>query len=140
MQFHGARLKVDRANKHIEEIDRNIRNLSDPDTHTVTAGVDPHTGQKLIHYDIPQNIPTNLALVIGDAVHNLRTALDYAWLQTIERVVPSAVSDFAKFPIYPSLKVLEAALKGRKIDTVSPRLYELIVSHLKPYGGGDHSL
>ena len=69
MQFHGARLKVDRANKHIEEIDRNIRNLSDPDTHSVTAGVDPHTGQKLIHYDIPQNIPTNLALVIGDAVH-----------------------------------------------------------------------
>jgi hypothetical protein len=140
MQFHSSRLKVDRANKHIEDIDRSVRNLSDPDAHVVTTDVDPHTGQKFIHYDIPQDIPTNLALMIGDAVHNLRTALDYAWLQTLERVVPSAVSDFAQFPIYSSLKDLETALKTRKIDTASPRLYELIISHIKPYGGGDHSL
>jgi hypothetical protein len=47
----------------------------------------------------------SIALVLGDIAHNLKCALDYAWIKTIEVAAPSAISDFAKFPARNGLLV-----------------------------------
>jgi len=78
--------------------------------------------------------------VIGDAIHNHMCALDYAWLETLKRFVPSAVSKHTKFPVYPSGGELEAALKGLKIDTACPKLFTLMVCKIKPYDGGNDAI
>lgn len=80
-----------------------------------------------------EKILTTAALWIGDAVHNLKCALDYAWMETIERVAPVAISRFAKFPVYPTQEALEGALRGAKIHDVCQSLFRLMVDDIRPY-------
>jgi hypothetical protein len=140
MRFTSSRLKIERANKHIADIYAAVRTL--PDRYTATVEVNPQTGNEVIKHDLSDGntITTDLALMIGDAIHNLKCALDYAWIGTIERFVPSALDSSTKFPVRPTKDELESALRGRKIDTAAPTLFELVVSNIKPYQGGDHSI
>jgi hypothetical protein len=131
--------KIERANKHIADIEARIRAL--PDSYVATIETNPKAGNEVIKHDLRDaNTATNLALMIGDAIHNLKCALDYAWLGTIKRFVPSAVSKFTKFPVYPTGGELENALKGLKIDTACPKLFELMVCEIRPYDGGNDAI
>jgi hypothetical protein len=93
---------------------------------------------QIAHYHIEalENLP-DIALILGDAIHNFKTALDYAWLGTISILAPTAVSKFAKFPVYGSAINLESAMKSKSLDVISPRLFNCILSNIKPYDGGD---
>jgi hypothetical protein len=138
--FAQSDLKLKRANKHIADVNTIIRSL--PDAYVVTIERDDKARQQSLKYNLPnaENIALEIALVTGDAIHNLRTALDYAWVGTIGRLVPSALDSRTKFPVYPTRNDLEGALKGRKIDVASPALFKWIVSDTMPYAGGNGSL
>jgi hypothetical protein len=139
--FTEARLKLDRANKHIADVDAVVAGL--PTAYAASIEKNPETGQSFIKHALPHDgipIRQNLGLIIGDAIHNLKTALDFSWIETIQRLAPSAMSKFAKFPVYESRKLLEDALRGREIHIASVRLYDLIVSGIQPYDGGNDSI
>ena len=83
----------------------------------------------------------NLSLIVGDAIHNLRAALDFAWFDTIERLgIPKSSRDTRKFPIRKTRQDLEATLHGLDIDTLFPDLFKLLVFDIKPYEGPDTSV
>jgi hypothetical protein len=132
----GATLKVERANKHIAELRKDLIALEEK--YTSHIEVDPNTGfQHLIH-SVPDLELTlqNLSLVVGDAIHNLRTALDFAWFDTVKRIGALKSSrDTRKFPVRKTRKELEDALHGIEIDTLCPDLFKLLVSEIKPYEG-----
>src|ERR1700693_1162143 len=114
-ELNDSRLKIERANHHIEDIQRCITSLEKSDVSTIETN--PYMGNEVIKHDVTDVAAARkIALRIGDAVHNLKCALDYAWFEIISVHVPTAVSGFAKFPIYPSGNELEGVLKGRKID------------------------
>jgi hypothetical protein len=138
--FAESKLKIDRANKHIADVQAIIRTL--PDSYTATEEINPQAGNKVIKHDLSnrQIAVADLALIIGDAVHNLKCALDYAWVGTIERLAPSALGNFAKFPIFATVDKLKIALHGAKIDRSSPALFDFIVGNIKSYEGGNHTL
>jgi hypothetical protein len=138
--LHHARAKLDWANKHIENFNRLIATL--PSAYTSSIEMNPETGGEFIKYDLVNRdkLFTECALVIGDALHNLRSALDYAWAATIKKIAPAGLDNFSKFPIYESADKLKCALNGRKIGIISPTLYDLIISKIRPYDGGDDSL
>ena len=137
MRLIDSRLKIDRARKHIDDINNRIAGL--PDAYVATVEINPAGGNKVIKHDFSdRNAAADIALMVGDAIHNLKCALDYAWVQTIERVAPSLVSNFAKFPVYPSLDELKSTLMGRKVNALSPVLFDLIISEIKPYNGGGY--
>jgi hypothetical protein len=138
--FAHSDLKLTRAKKHIADVDTIIRSL--PDAYVVTIERDDKTRQQSLKYNLPnaENIALEIALVTGDAIHNLRTALDYAWVGTIGRLVPSALDSRTKFPVYATRKDLEGALRGRKIDVASPALFKWIASDIMPYAGGNDPL
>lgn len=138
--FHDARLKIKRANQHIAEVEKRAELVTGPDGQT--SRVEHHVEAKVksIHYllkrlgDLPE-----IACVIGDAVHNFKTALDYAWFQTITILMPQA--DLRpKFPIYPSVDHLKAALIKDGIKAASPALFAFLVTEIKPYDGGNFYL
>jgi hypothetical protein len=138
VKFTDSRCKIRRANKHIAEVDAIIDSFHQPDAYTVEEGRDSQTGQKLIKYGFAKQLSIeDLAVAIGDAVHNLKCALDYAWVHVIKKVAPIAVRKFGKFPVYPSQSKLEDALRGHGIQSACPDLYDLIVTQIKPYDGGD---
>ena len=74
--FIGGQLKIDRARKHIDEIAVDVaKYVALPPYHweTVPAGTTDWT-KVIIRLDRP--IPDELSVVVGDAVHNMRSALD----------------------------------------------------------------
>lgn len=140
-RFVSARWKIKRANKHIAEIDALVSSFHEPDAYTVAEVRNPKTGQKFIEYGFAQRISVEeLALAIGDAIHNLKCALDYAWIGTIKEIVPAKITSKTKFPIRSSRSELQSALGGIGIQNSHPTLYNLIVDDIKPYDGGDDLL
>lgn len=140
--FKGARLKVKRADKHITDIELSIESLK---KRLVCRGhVNPDTGNEFIKCDFA-NIQDresleDLPAIIGDAVHNLKCALDHAWLETMSRLVPSRDWSRTKFPVHPTRDDFESALENLEVDTLAPNFSRLLVSEIQPYGGGDFTI
>jgi len=136
---NSVRLKIKRANKHIADVEDLIRRV--PDAFKSTIEVDAKTGNKFIKHAIPNMVALQLdmAVVIGDAVHNLKTALDFGWCRTAHRFkVP--IDSFSKFPVRETAKELASALQGRNVHTISPKLYKGIVTDVQPYEGGNEDI
>lgn len=137
--FKQARAKIKRANHHIAQLDTQIELLEQSDVGTVE--INPEFGNEVIKHDIPdRNLVSQIALIAGDAVHNLRCALDYAWVETIAKLAPYALGKFTKFPVYPTCDALEAALCGNGIDQATNNLFEVMLTKIKPYAGGDDAV
>jgi hypothetical protein len=133
--YEDARLKVKRAKKHISDFTTAIIEVED--TCTVTIEDHAQGGQSLIH-EIPdvRNALDNLSLIAGDAIHNLRSALDFAWHSTISRLLPDKLSDKTKFPVRQTWENVVDALHGIEVDTRCPKLFECVMQHVQPYKGG----
>src|SRR5690348_4594878 len=81
--FRGSRLKIQRAERHIAELSRVIdehflSNLPKFDIHIPQEGV--KDGEQIrvdvsVSFNIP-GVPDEWGPIIGDVVHNLRSALD----------------------------------------------------------------
>jgi hypothetical protein len=140
MVFLDSRLKVERANKHIKDIESSLRMLHDSQTSAVN--VDPETGCETLIYEFPNvdAVFSDVALMLGDAVHNLNCALDYTWLETIKRLAPDAVNDRAKFPVRRTANELEGSLKKAEIDIASPALFNFMIRQIQPYDGGNAAI
>lgn len=138
--FSSAKLKIERANKHNADIDARIVSLEK--SNTVSFDTNPDTGQKFLKHDLSdRTAASDISLMIGDTIHNLRIGLDHAWSETLQRHARSAFDpDHAKFPVYANGDHLESTLRGSKINTECPRLIDDIVTKIKPYSGGNDSL
>jgi hypothetical protein len=140
--FKTARLKIKRADEHIADVDRQITDLRSPELQRITHEINPQTGDQFLHYDFKNPLPLDdLALVIGDAIHNLKTAADHGW-HTLTALIPALASNkYSRFPIDTSKSQLESRLRGVKIDTLHPALFRFVVDDLRPYSeGGDSFL
>lgn len=140
VEFRDARLKIKRADEHIAEAGKRTDLITSP--HSQTSRVEIHAEARAVsvHYHLQRlgDLP-ELACVIGDAIHNFKTALDYAWFQTVTKLVPG-ITGRPKFPIYPSVDQLKAALAKGGISAASPRLANFILAEIKPYDGGNFYL
>ena len=112
--FQHAWLKLERANKHIFDLNIAIRSLENTYTATVEHNLD--TGHQELKHMFPdfENVALRLGLIIGDAIHNLHSALDFAWMSTLKKHVPLANFTKAKFPVYDTREALEGALNELK--------------------------
>lgn len=138
--FRDARLKVDRANKHIRDLESAISELEKAGISTIQKDAD--AGTEFVKHENPKLAEglLQLSLIAGDAIHNLRVALDYAWFSTLERHAPWAVSDHNSFPIRETRENVENALHGIEIDTRCRNLFDVITSDIQPYDGGQNRL
>jgi hypothetical protein len=77
-QFDSSRLKIKRANRHIKDLEAVIQAFLKTDFYRLVNDVDPKTGHQLFKLQDISSPPTEISLIVGDAVHNLRSALDHA--------------------------------------------------------------
>jgi hypothetical protein len=136
MEIIGARLKIKRAEQHISEMETRISKFVDAYYDTFSENTDPHTGDLVLNFAPEQTLRCELAPVLGDAIHNLRTAIDLAWHDFLAVVAPVAVDDHTKFPVRSTLEGVIAALGRTEIAAAGPRLHELIAAQIQPYKGG----
>jgi len=133
--YKDARLKVKRAKKHIEDFSAALIALEDACTVTVEQD---ENGRDLLKHEIPNSREAldDLSLIAGDVIHNLRSALDFAWPSTISRLLADKLTDHTKFPARKTREDVEGALHGIEIDTRCPALWNCIMSKIQPYDGG----
>ncbi len=138
--FQSAQLKLSRADKHIREFEGLERSLEE--SYTTSIEVHAPTGGLSIKYESKDaiGILDEMSLACGDVVHNLRTALDHAWVGAISRIDAHMVDRHTKFPFKDTRKALEDALRGRGLEVRSPALYRRLIECVRPFVGGDDVL
>jgi hypothetical protein len=132
----GPRLKVERAYRHIDE----LRSLTEPlsrDFYIISCdkrSIFPDSQKPgiYVHYKPLKPIPEILAVVIGDAIHNLRSALDHVATGICRTVKPSAKEHF---PIHPKRKNLESAPVLDLIERAIPGAKKAFLNEIRPENG-----
>jgi hypothetical protein len=143
--FNGPRLKIERAYQHIQDIEGRIAVFSVSNAHTLVTEFDAVTRSQKVKFQSTERLPEFVTLIFGDAVHNLRTSLDYAWAQAILALDPNADISNLHFPCgLHSRDSCKGTLDDRKqehaVAIATPtgqKLRELILDTLKPYGTRD---
>jgi hypothetical protein len=96
-------LKVSRAYEHIAAVEQLAQDWLDTDAYTIRREVDPETGHTVCKARIKSPPPVEIGLAAGDAVHNLRSALDHVVYHFAERhhpgPLPLEVEESLMFPI-----------------------------------------
>jgi hypothetical protein len=150
MRFEQSRLKIDRANHHIAELESRLTNISDQVTSSVE--INPNGGNEVIKYDFDERpLKNHVALAIGDIVHNLKCALDYTWPPMFTKAMPGVDPNFSKFPVHPTADSLKDAFKGMEVNLrrknpaalsfdLLRRVRDFLVCEIQPYDGGDFAI
>ena len=131
-------LKVDRAKEHAADLEQELRVFLESGPYTVGAKHDSET-RKLIYY-VTELTLFLMSVIAGDAVQNLKSALDHLAYQ----IVCNDTGDnppnpnWIYFPIADDAKKYEAKKTG-KMEGAHRESFEAI-DDLKPYRGGNDLL
>lgn len=101
------------------------------------AEEDPQAGERILRVRVRAQPPLRWATIVGDVVHNLRSALD---LLACQLVLVNGGTDITRteFPIWDGPQKFES--KGlRKVEGASQSAVDLIKA-IKPYQGGNDAL
>lgn len=129
-------LKVDRAKKHVNDLNQLVTEYLAAKPFRLRIKQSANPPERLIYVQTHPSLAEDLALIVGDAVHNLRTALDH--------LCYGMVGDKAKrpggvgFPFAKDGKSLASTIATRQMN-VAPEEVIHELHALKPYpGGNDH--
>jgi hypothetical protein len=83
----GVREKLHRAEHHLEtlyvEWGKYLR--AEPSPYGFPIHIDPQTGDHVIYAEIIEPPPLSLSVIVGDVIHNLRSALDHLAWELVKR-------------------------------------------------------
>lgn len=136
-QFRGALLKIERAKHHIDDLNRRSADFFSSGACSFVFTRDYKAREAAIRFKQYKSIPDEFGLLIGDAIHNLRSALDLAvWVI----VSPHAQKpENIQFPFSKKSDTLESVITSRQIQFAGPKVVQTI-RDLKPYLGGNEYL
>lgn len=127
--------KIERARKHITKLDALLDAFHKSHPYRLVHDKNAETGKIDFRVKFTREIPRDVPVVVGDAVHNLRSALDHF----AYAAVPGATFK-TEFPIWRpprSPKVVDIEnLVADKLRGASPALIEA-VNTLQPHEGGN---
>jgi hypothetical protein len=128
-------LKVERAKKYISDLEAEYDRFHQTKPYTFSDSTNPQTGERTYYVEHAEPIPMEFSVIIGDALNNLRCALDHLAYHLVY-VGVGAVKSYpdAKFPMGNSLSDYNEqklrALNGMRQDAVTA------IDALEPYIGG----
>lgn len=133
-QAAEVRLKFGRSRHHAAELEGVIRDYVGREPFTVYTEEDQASGDLVYRVKVKESPPTEMSLLLGDAIHNTRSALDYlAWQLVIAGGGTPGTG--TQFPISESQakfnRNFRENLRGSSQAAVAA------VQALKPFSGGD---
>jgi hypothetical protein len=131
--FEQARLKAQWGKCHIYKLLAEYHALLDSDPAQLIIEDDFEPGQQRVKAVRITKFPPSIPLIIGDAVHNLRTAFDYI-------VVAITGLDWIALPVGERRDCVISNRYYKKIEKTDPRLAKFIVDTIQPYRGGQFCL
>ena len=131
-RFRSARLKVQRANRHIDELNCVLSSIDVRRFYSIRLH-GQFGGPSTVILEPENPIPAHLPLMIGDAVHNLKSALDHVYTEIVGNSVPKRAR------LMPFTEVQKDITSGTRLDAVETVLAgskKLILNEVQPYPGG----
>ncbi|MBI1329216.1 MAG: hypothetical protein GC166_04840 [Alphaproteobacteria bacterium] len=111
--FSNAYHKLERAKEHIADLQSRFTAFQQTNAYTVSLDYDPNTGLAIINTKVSGDAPMTMAMVIGDCIHNLETALDHATWEIIG--LDGGTQDrWTKFPTGKNKVDYDASCNGIK--------------------------
>jgi hypothetical protein len=132
----GAYIKVRRAESHIQELRSNAAEFLGSSPFLLEKNEETN-GDLTFVLRINRDIPLVWSAIVGDIIHNLRSALDLlAWQLVIQSGNSPGKNTF--FPISPQKNGFGRQLRGSLSGSASEM--RKFVRRLKPYSGGNEIL
>jgi len=132
--------KVERAKKHVKDLDVEIDRFHLTNPYRVSVERDQDTQKPVYYVSSAEAIPNIIALIAGDAIQNLMSALDHLAYQ----LVCAATSDNPPSPkrIYFPIDDDAAKYEDKKIKKLQGARQTTIdaIDAIKPYKGGNDLL
>lgn len=136
ISFDDARLKINRANRHIDEAWTIIAAFAKSDFCKVVSERDADAGNYILKVNATVRAPPELALAAGDTVHNLRSSLDYAITAMVGRK-----DNRVSFPMDETWDKLEKSSTAlKKVVSAVPKFDIFLRDVIKPYKAGNYAL
>ncbi len=137
--FRSARLKIDRASEHIDNVNLMLKEKR-PFRYIIETEVS--SGRRSLKAECDQAVVDALSVRYGDAIHNLRSALDHAYTAVFRNLVLSdGERRSIQFPFSETAARLEKACRNRQAHKISPQFLDAMIA-IKPHGeaGGNELL
>jgi hypothetical protein len=134
--FSSAFLKIERAYLRMGEFERERRRFLDANPCKVRPEYDPQADHTNYIVEHVEPIPASISLIVGDAVHNLRSALDHVAASLVR--ANNKIPKDTIFPICASEAIFRVQ-GSRRIEEMSPA-DQARMGLIKPYLGGRDAL
>ena len=128
-------LKIERAKKHVLDLEEALNAFFRAHPYGIRYKDDLNTRQRSYCLASARDVPINMLLIAGDAIHNLRSALDHVahLLVVVGKGSPGPFAHVS-FPIFETVAKYKAGRAGR-IQGMRQDAIEAIDT-IEPYGGG----
>lgn len=136
----GVREKVQRSEKHIAEVKTEIDRFRGANPYSLMVDVEAQPAKPTVHVLKADPVPPIISIASGDAIHNLRSALDHiACVLVLANGNP--ITERTGFPImdYPPSSAEEKRSCRRKVQGMRQEAIDAIRS-VNPYKAGDVTL
>jgi hypothetical protein len=141
----SPRLKVERAKSHIQTLidlssplSQDLYKIHVTRAHTVAILAEPNCIDLV--YEPTKPIAETFALIIGDALHNLRSSLDH-WAAAVMREATGIQRDRRiYFPFWGEGKDHKSCRAYGAIEETVPKVSAFIRDEIKPYPSGNSDL
>jgi hypothetical protein len=130
----GPLKKIERAKKHVNDLNRQITEYLAAEPLRLRIRQRDNPPSRLIYIDAKPAIPNDFPLIVGDAVHNLRSAIDHiCWGMVGDKAKnPRSVG----FPFVELEERLSSAIATRQMN-VAPKNVVDEIHALQPYPSGN---
>jgi hypothetical protein len=137
---YGPSLKIQRAKNHINDLNRRIEAFLSEKPFTLFVHHQPKAGQAAARIKTEKPIPDEFGLIVGDAVHNLRSALDLTIYAMTSAKVSEQKLHKIEFPFpWKGAEGLDRAIDEGQVRFAGEKVVET-VHNLKPYATGNRDL
>jgi hypothetical protein len=126
--FAGSRAKIERAFHHLRSIEDSLSRYWA--TEFCSISIYKHKGRNFIRMNTATPPPSDLALQIGDVVHNLRASFDHALTELL------GTNTRLTFPLSKTLGDLTRTEAYRFLLQENEKLANYILTTLRPVEGG----
>ena len=132
--FTGSRLKIKRAKRHFKELETRFAEWLQSDSFRVSVDKNLDTGNDFFKFTCSE-APDDIPVIIGDAVHNLRSALDFIAIEIVTSF--GRKPDGIYFPFRETREDVITALSQSDIQLLCPQAADIIIDQIKPYKTGN---
>lgn len=136
--LESARLKVERGETHLISLRAPIDTFLERHPKVVESYIESDTGEKIYRLQRAlQKPPAELSPIVGDTLHNFRSALDHLMWEVVQRCGGMPIEGITQFPIFESIDAFRDSERIRQVlKGVWPEV-QTMLERLQPGGGSN---